>query len=1170
MFSLFPTNGHSTREHRLCGLDNQPREIGQGSVFDSINRFTDGVVTRVQRFLDPLPAQHAESERRMRDPGQWIEAFRQTDIFAAPFEPITTNTVLNPRTWLLSLQQPEQRAAEFYKFIRCLVPEHVRQAEDEFDHPLFRVADVDAELAANPASATIPTPADVARLLDVAAAVLGREPNVPAGSLAQRVAREYFADIFPPGQIGPLYKSYQEALQMLRVRNPQRPIPPAQLRERGTLLLELGRLNPPPRFLAWLRVEDPVRAQAALNAVAEQNEKASQHKSLVELSINLEAEQLNAKMIKEAQQNGKTISQNIESFYENNPKLAMGFAILALWGGWKMLTTDKKLLGFIPWKTFPILALGTYAYLRVIKGDENALDTMLSNAKRFTDSMGSGISSVFNRGLLPPTVAQQDRQRIQQLLTFFQNEGMMERAGEIAPLLTVASVKSRHLAGNAFNFEADGNGNFNAYLFAPQGSAMQIEVDNVIRARGYDRNRVYGAFADPIRNRNITFAMAGVYARLASRDVRYRHIATEVEQSMSGQVSDSGFISFNPEALPTADLKQKYALLVNMGRNIAITQYPDKPLYELVDLLVTPPTVDRLDTAEGAEAPGRGANQTREAERALYAERERPLETNRNLSIQRIEADFQEFTAFWSSGNRPMLAPDAVKRLNEYVHNRLQSGEPLAKLLEMSEKLKYALLVAAATRISGGPLTAADIQDSLVPEDRPIADFFTNIGNWINQRFTVSSHLQDINNLANVEAIVQQRPFTSGIESTGGLPLLLKQITSHRARFALLRDSNRLTQQFIESLPPDTINRFGAPPPAARAILQALILRLAGSPAFQQMINQGEQYYAQRVTNDLVTAQLTTHRRTGDHVLDANPADRWISPIEERNLVTNNEFLLTSILGPAGQPLRGMWAAMAMRQVFEGFRPEALDAANDAQRTEAVSQLQQIMGLHVALEPVTATPAAPSVFPGPLGPIVLPALSPDLRQRVRVMAQRYLAEWNFNQARIAGLQKLQQDLQKQMAVAGAQSIVPGLQPPLMAAVQLNVLQKLQEEAKKTDEELQKERKAQINIRSDLTASESYRTGIHTLVYAMALLDMTRPADHAELRQMLQLTREYLTTSSPTQASNEHGLLITAQTLGRNTFGVGDVQVQQLQKVPVVPPAAGAPNFTGLIPGLNNL
>ncbi len=287
-----------------------------------------------------------------------------------------------------------------------------------------------------------------------------------------------------------------------------------------------------------------------------------------------------------------------------------------------------------------------------------------------------------------------------------------------------------------------------------------------------------------------------------------------------------------------------------------------------------------------------------------------------------------------------------------------------------------------------------------------IPGLVNSIAIWFNSNvMTVASDFQTINDLENVRAVLRRR-FGADVQSgAGGLSALQKQMGEHRERFVRLRSSTQAAELFANSLDAATIARLGG-----RAQAIAFFLRLTGTsnPRYLEFINAAEQFYAQRVANDIVTAQIATHRRDGNHTLDLQPPDRFISPQEEQNLIASNAFLLERIIGSDVQPLNGMFAAMAMRQLLTEFRANGLALGSgmtkegEEQRMRAIEHIRQLAYLYTALQPLAASPTSVTIpgIPPPLGgapmPITIPAdrIDTELRYRVRNLAEHFLALWN--------------------------------------------------------------------------------------------------------------------------------------------------------------------------------
>lgn len=969
----------SWQEARLCRMTPPgPPESRNFPIIDSFNSFVTNMWNRITGFVNPGERNEKQVRENIATPRRWLDAFARREVFIEPqrARDSLSGQVFGPQE-LLQTMTREERVEAFYEFIRNILPPATIET-----------------ITGTPLPAE-PTEAVKERVLKVAGIVLGARAPERAEDIAD--ARLAFTKLYPAGELGHIYEDYMVMVREIR-RTPGTGIPPAnedfndpvrllRLIEQRANQLRPGRHM---QFLGWLRVEDPKVARERLVLLG-------QARRLSELSgdqITLKNEQMVSKLQKGVRED---LERRNRSFTDNFAMLEpwQQYAVigLGLFAAYKLWNKPGRFLGIIPYWTIPTGLVGWYLYRRLMVGDQDAFNTITRDMQRGGNKIIDTGRNLFNRTAGPPTVAQEDASRLSIMSRYLDQRAFLRQFPAAGPMMTVAEVKMSSFAGSAFRVGMDSKSHIQYSLYGGPESPIYQEVQGIIKRRRYDGNYLHQVFHE--HSDQIAQGVGSVFYQLAARNPENRNRVRRIEEARrsAGRVATiAGASSLSYDNIADPALKQEYVNMIEEGRGIALANYPNKSLIELIEMFMaeSPENAERPDNAERVTAPGTPPNITRTAEIALYQNaRTLPLTPEREASKKVILAEFQEFLASASGrppSRLPLLNAGAATELERFAIALLDdTDKSLSEVLRILEQVKYAVYIGAAARGGGSPLGTEDIVRIIgaagSPDRLNLAAIASNIGQYINNTLRIFSNFQNIQSLENVKRLLEQRFFSGVASGPAGLAELRKQITSHQERFTRMKNPERAAQIFINALPATTVARFGATPKEARDRLTTFVQRMIASPQYQRYIEQGEQYYAQRVTNDIVIAQLSTHRRDGNHALDSNPSDRFISPTEEQNLLVSNEFLLNNILGPdETRPLNGMWAAMTMRQLLNDFRPDdaaRLDATSEPSRLRAVENTRQVAYLYLSLQEITPDEA----------------VDLELRNRVRTVAQKFVDEY---------------------------------------------------------------------------------------------------------------------------------------------------------------------------------
>lgn len=1042
----------------------------------------------------------------LADPRRWIEAFRQADVFS-PTQTLPDSLrgkAFGPKE-LLRTMSPADRVAQLWNFARETLPPR-----------LTRLI---------PPGAAIPPDNVRDTTVTVIAIVLGlRAVDGETRPDALGYAKEAFDEIYP-AHFGRIYEDYRElARQLGRLPGPAGQISPELLRNRDRLLKIIAENEEhlPPgrylRFVGWLRVNsaepaDRKLAEARLAALGEQLRKDELRGILHTDQSRLQLEQLQKGVKMDAERRNRTFMHNFEMLEPWQQYAVIGLGLFAAWKLWKK---PGRFLGIIPYWTIPTGVVGLYLYRRLIAGDHDALNTMTGATQRGAQNIWDWTNAnILSRGILTPTVEREDATRMSIMARFLNQRAFLSHFPIAAPMMTVAEIKMKHFAGSAFRAEMAPGNRIRYSLYGDPRSAIYLEAQGVIKRRRYDRNVMHRIFFDD--NAAIAQGIGAVFYHLAARRPENGARVKRIEDARRGgaTVTPAGTSNMSYDNISDPEIKQDFLHMIGEGRVIAMQDYPEMNLVDLIQTFVAEPSraPERPDNADRVAVP----NLNRPGQLDLLAIREQPLLHERKISIETIKKEFKEWLNFHSSPRFPVIKESVRKKLENYATALLSTTGPLPEIIQALERIKYVILATAAVRGGENPISDADVETMLgaMPggADEPgfIPGLVNNVSNWFNRNILpVASNFQTINDLENVRTILRQRLF-SGVESgAGGLGALQKQMTEHRARFDRLRNGGQAAELFALSLDAAAIGRLGGPD-QVRAFLRRLTG--PGNPRYLEFIASAERFYAQRVANDIVAAQIGTHRRGGDLALDLHPPRRFISPQEEQNLIANNDFLLEQIIGSDSRPLNGMWAAMFMRQTLSELNDPGniLNVADEQSCMAAVNRIRRIAASYIALQPISPTARTlPSLLvPTPIGGMPLPPLDLleiGVHNRVREIAREFLREWNnataamslaqknmsaAQAAAVAAMAKVRADnapalKQAQEQLPPEQDIVNNIQSAIDAVDQAQ---------KKNVQDAREALEKAVKHRETLLNRESFREGVRDISATMRLLGIKGAEDY---------------------------------------------------------------------------
>lgn len=1000
---LSPTGFRNNRESRLLGMTTGSGlpEAGRDAQnlwgVDTINSFFNSIISGAEAVLSPEEVRARGTAAKLRNPVLWIRAFLRADLLTMPQRAASTlrGAEFGPDEWLQTMSR-EQRVAQFYRFIQNTIPQNVRNT-----HPMFALREFREPIDTVLAGGALVEPTDGMRqqALNAANVILGQ--NAPeAGSVAADIASRSFEEIYPAERMGGrLLEHYLREVSRIRTATAGSPNTPSNedLRSRDYLLRALRPLSRS-TFYGWLNATDPTVAQARLAGLADLREKLEAANRAKTLGLQLMVKQSDNKEKEAAEKANTNVMTNIEVAWQTNPvatAVAAGVIGFALW---KMMRSKGRFLGVIPYSVIPIALGGTYLYLAA-NGDPNPLNTMLGTSVGFINSLVGGAQSMLRRGVLPATVAQQDQKSLALMSRFLNEKAFLSIFPVAGPMMLAAEVPVRMFAGNTFRMDFNPvTGRIKYGLYAEPQDPLYLTMQKIMRERGYNQNTVHQIFHD--HNEQIAEGLGNVFYQLAARESHNSASVKLIEDARHDNADLGGVPNLSYGNIRNPSIMRLYHDIMQEGRTLAMERYPNKSLVEIVQLLMEENETARLrPEGQRVNVPGVAPNVTRGRELDLYSNRNTPLTIDREIAMQDMHKEFAEWLDFTTRKEFSIIDPGARKALEEFANN-LFSLDPsntrtIQQTMIIAEQVKYGILVSCGVRAGGSRLTAANIAritgPAATPDGPNVKTVMDAVAQWINAELgTIASNFQNVGNINHVLVMLRPRLFAAIGSEPAGLTLLRAQLERHRKRFEALRTPPQMAEQFVNRLPPRIVMRFAPPggtdPAAARKLALEFIRQIVDTQQFRNHVNDTEQYYAQRVANGLVTAQIGEHRETGFHVLENELDDRWVSPTEELNQVDDNEFLINNLLGPEDRPLSGIMATMGMQQLLQEFSisqvqdiPTGGDIlVNESERIEALDRTRMLAFLYLGLRPI-----APDE-----------AVDIQLRQRVRTVAEKWLQQYD--------------------------------------------------------------------------------------------------------------------------------------------------------------------------------
>ncbi|MDO8649201.1 MAG: hypothetical protein Q7R81_05465 [Candidatus Peregrinibacteria bacterium] len=884
----FPSG--SEREKRLCFItspDGQDRALPP---FQWLNDQLMGGMQGVNEQLNP----QIPSERNMMDDVQWINAFVGPDgsgsIFDVPEKPAVPAAPMTPAKALESLS-PAARVAEWEKFkAKFLSPE---------------ASSIAPELGLS----TTPDEAkrQVQYASDIFAMVLGQVSGEALNNMdatKRQVAELALRARYAPGKPGILHQDVKSA----RARS-----------DKGKQGLDYTN---PELFAKSIDGSSFAKGAALLGIVDQETLKGLQSlRGDMDVSGNLEVlrarqerNPLNRSIREGVEQSNRTFMENWDTL---SGKQKFAIAAIGIYVGYKMFNSNWKVL-----KAIPVGLVGWYAYLRLVKGDTEAMNTIGTTIKSIGDMAEAKVTK-FGRWT-GHFGSQEDVDYLNVMANFLGKN--YEKIRPSANAFAALSQVRLSTIATAFTLSDDGRG---GYLeLDPKKSNLLTELKAVARKEGYNEKELIDYFRT--HNGEISSGIAHVFylhgASLPGNRETAEHI-DNARQSTSKVISVGGRVGVNPEAsfddIPdTAIDPESGKTYRHLYWTLCVAGMKNSGEGSFVDLIrklsdVSSPekkkdkdreNAQRLNNPLNARVLGFFASVRDGTDVNTLKPKEDILKKNGVLSA--------EFNATIDDYERiRLIDADAKATFSQRMETIMEDKtKKLSEIFIAIERLKYAILINAtkkklpldkndALNMTGGPgeQTASAVYQFLMgPIKRNV--------------FAATSDFDEIKHIEDVEALIKER-LLKDIKSINGVgfPVLNKKLESYRILFKALKEKDVLN--------PTLVTMLGGEPKGRELLNNLLALNT------KERVEAMERYFSQRMTNSLALAMLTIHQSSGEHRLHQEADQRSVTPIEEQNLADEFDVLFKEIVGDVtgGSGIttvhakEGMWEMVDVRDANIGF-----------------------------------------------------------------------------------------------------------------------------------------------------------------------------------------------------------------------------------------------------------
>lgn len=889
----FPAFPASEREQRLLGArtggdDRSPIRRGadsaEGFLKNTLGRFTNPDNARELALLD--------------DRGL-LSALQVPGVFTEPVKSSVTPSA-TPHLDRLKTMEPRGRLLELEQLASRFIPAKIRQhyttvfgsALTDYDSDQSRIETILAALAT----------------------ILGGKVNAanPNNALGVQIGRDALAErnnSVPGGRICILYEQWLDHHpEMFEIDKTD---PQTVLRTENNTGELVALLN---------YMEEPQRAPA-LKQMYEQYQRRVTERRLQSLDQKkIHIQMAGSDLDRQAQKDATGVIENIENAYREHPVLTLAVAGMGAALLWKIFKA-KNPLG--RWAMFGIA--GYYAYDVAINGNMNAHNDLANNFKKGVGFVkGKAVDLLAYGGLIAP---KRDFDTFNVMQDFFDRQKL-----EIGPAQSaMAAMAAMNLGAiaEAFDPYRPGTGQLGGTL-AVGNKAFENEFKRTMNAMGLTSAQQKKNF-DYLKahNRETGKAIAHVFYLIGAEKSGRKSAAKNIKEAFS--------VRGSYDALPPKE-KEQYAQIVIEGRQEAGDNYKKTSLAALIyDMNKTRETssqtkVAAVDTAEVITNP-KTANRKNEFDEVAAI---RGMDTDVNNKDKIIGDDgtlkktTEEFVRNCVSSS--LVEADAADALNKAFDAVRTSGDALTAIIETTDRLKYAILVAAS-----GQKEALD-KDRIVqmgPPDSMVASAGSNLntvaGILSHYVLSVPSGFPKVSTLTNVSGMLSQPLIGSGPLATEGkgFEKLQTRLNTYKEEMKQLRDPKRMSKLLAKDLPDGS---------------ETFLATLIGSDTYQKRIDRTETLLSLRMAQALTRAMGLTMTADG---LGRREEGQTISENEIANLLAEFDVLKSEIVGDGSQ--LGMAAHLEDLDVIGKLDVNALDYTDEKQRQQALSYARDL-GVLYALQ----------------------------------------------------------------------------------------------------------------------------------------------------------------------------------------------------------------------------
>jgi len=561
---------------------------------------------------------------------------------------------------------------------------------------------------------------------------------------------------------------------------------------------------------------------------------------------------------------------------------------------------------------------GWFAYDRFVNGNENAVNDMANGMKKVAQFSGEKISSALRaRGL------KADRRPIDRINAM--GDFLELHKLPVGPAMTgmacLSSVKLKTIA-EAFVPFVEGE-RLGGVLTIDQGdrTGMEQETDTgyllgkelkgAMRKMGLkadEKENTFQYMGD--NNLEVSKGIAHVFFLLAANRPKNMETADEIGK----QLSSVGSYDNLPQ-----NLKTRYQEMVVEGRQIAIDEYPNHSLVEIVESLNSRRKTEKeklADTAAVIDDPRMVP--ARKNEFQTLGEPQKMSSPNalaKNSLLGLLENDVEEFLQ--NCRDSKLLTLDGSDELKRKFYVIRRSNSPITDILQATEKLKYAVMVTATK--DRDPLTREKVITMTGPADLTAKAFLSRLENYLSQYvISLPRNFHTVSSLGDVRSMLNEPWFGQGpVSSLGvGFKDLEQRIDAYQKQVQDLKDLDALAERAAGALPPKIVRLFDNDPKKLRSALKTIV----SQSSFIKRIDRAEAHLSQRMASALArsTALIATPDGYGRR------EDRLaITPKEQGNLVKEFDLLFLDVIGSTNG--NGMWAAIEDMETNTRYTPEELN-----------------------------------------------------------------------------------------------------------------------------------------------------------------------------------------------------------------------------------------------------